>query len=131
MAHNNDNLYNFKRGCKTCCVTVSMQDYMWIKQNHYSLSRVLRRAISDLMNNKSSETIQELAVKVERLANIIQQQANFINEKGLADQFGHWQDKDNEAKLKHKAPSTPEEGEAEKEADEVLNTQLNKQEVKK
>lgn len=103
---------DYQKGCKNCCVTVGLNQYLWIKKNHYSLSRVLRKAVNDLMNNKSYEDIKEMSGKIDSMGKIIQQQAQFIEDNKLAERFGHYQDKEDEKALKHKTP--------EEEADEVL-----------
>lgn len=117
-------LNDYMRGSKQLCVSVSLADAVFLKKSQYSPSRLLRKAINDLKNNKSQDDLQEMFVKVENMSKLIQQQAQFVENKGLTEQFGHFQDKVEEDELKrHK--NKEKEKEMQKEAEKVLEEALN------
>jgi len=93
-------LNDYIQGSKQLCVSVSLGDAIWLKKSHYSPSRLLRKAIHNLKNNKSSDDLKEMIMKVESLTRLVSQQAQFIENNKLADRFGHFQDKVDDEALK-------------------------------
>ena len=109
----NNNLSNFKGGYVKTSLNLRPNEVNFLKQTGYSVTAIFRKALNDLMNNKLHEDVNEMATKIERLSKLINQQAQFLEDKGLSEQFGSFQDKSEENELKR--------NKAEKEADEVLN----------
>jgi len=118
-------LNDYIQGSKQLCVSVSLADAIYLKKSNFSPSRLLRKAIRDLQNNKQREDLQEMSMKIDNMARLIQQQAQFVSDQGLAEQFGHFQDKKNEEALqrnKHK-DNVVESKEIEKEVNGVFKKQ--------
>jgi len=118
-------LNDYIRGSKQLCVSVSLADAIWLKKSNFSPSRLLRKAIKDLMNNKSHDDLLELSSKVENMSKLIQQQAQFVQDNNLSEKFGHFQDRLNEEELmthKKKKEDLKTKETAEEEADKVLST---------
>ena len=123
----NEIKFNQAFGKKNCCVSIRASDHLWVKEHHYSLSRILTKAIDDLKNKKSQDSLEEMFRKIQSLSKVIQQYADFTEGKGLADAFFKFQDISTENDLKPKKDQKPikdtlkEETTPEEEADKVLN----------
>ena len=96
----NVDLKDYRIGKKQVCVSMSVSDFVFMKNNGYSPTRLLRRAVENLRNEKSQDSLEEMYVKVEKLTKILQQQAQFIEDVGKSEQFGNYQDKISEQEIK-------------------------------
>lgn len=82
-------------------ISITIEDWRWIQKNNYSLSRVLRKAINDLKNKRDSENVEEMSRKISRFIDMNKEFVNFIENKGLIDEFHDEQKKKDQA-VKHK-----------------------------
>ena len=118
------NLDNFKQGgVRITTVSVCNADWTFVKQGHYSFTRILRKAIDDLRNSKNYDGLQEMYAKAEKQAKIIQNAMEFLEKQGKSDEFFRFQDiKEEEGLRVHKEKKVEvSKEEIEKECDEVLN----------
>ena len=113
-------LNDYQSGSKQVCVSLSLSDYIWMKKAGFSPSRVLRKAINDLQNNKSHDDLKELSLNVKKQADIIQNAMDFLEREGKSDAFFEFQEKKEIDELKRKKNREIIVKDVEKEVKEVL-----------
>lgn len=96
----NNKLVNFNGRYTKTSINIRPSELEFLKSTGYSVTAIFRKAINDLINNKSHDDIKELIAKQERMAKLIRHQAEFMNRKDLADQFGLFQDNMEKEELK-------------------------------
>ena len=119
----NGRLNNYNGKYVKTSMNLRPNEINFLNKSGYSLTSLMRKTISDKMNDKQHEDIEEMYVKIERLTKLIQQQAQFIENKDLTEQFSAIQDREEEKELLRHKPNENEvkATEIEKECDEVLN----------
>ena len=117
--------YNDVRiGKKQVCVSMSVSDFAFMKNSGYSPTRLLRRAVENLRNDKSQESFEEMFLKVERMSKIIQQMAQFLENKDLTEQFGTYQDKCSEEEIKIHKEKVEKATNKVEDVDNILNAKI-------
>ena len=115
-------LNNIRTGTKQVCISMSISDWMFIKKSGFSPSRLLRKAVSELKQNKTKENLDEMIMKADRMSKLIQQQAQMLEKMGLTEQFSKFQEEEELNELKAHRVEKQEEviKKASAEADEIL-----------
>lgn len=118
----NDRLNNYGGKYVKTSINIRPNELNFIKSTGYSVTAVFRKAMNDLMNDKLHEDVNELAIKIERMGKIIQQQSQFVEDKGLSEQFGEFQDlKEEEELMRHKKKQEKPKKTPEEEVKEVFS----------
>ena len=119
------NLNNYRTGSKQVCISMSLDDFLWLKKAGYSPSRLMRKAIDDLRNSKSHDSLQEMYVKTEKQAQIIQDAMDFLAEQESSDKFFQFQEKKQQDALKIKQRKAVNKKETDAEIEKILGSETN------
>lgn len=69
---------------KQKCIYIDEAQRKWLKQQGYSASRILRKAIKNLMLRGELEDYDD---RIRKLANLVEEMSAFLEERGLTNEF--------------------------------------------
>lgn len=95
-------LNDYQNGSKQVCISMGLNDFLWIKKAGYSPSRLMRKAISDLRADKTRDSLEEMYIKTEKQANLIADVMEFLEKEGQGELFFNFREQKEQDKLKIK-----------------------------